>query len=161
MSSNLAGFGLLAAVTFLYAGYNVFIKVSGGLVPATATTTVLATVCLQLAAIFTSIVFLTVLLFRGGHAFSLSTGAYFWAAVAGLCIGCAEIAYLYLFGGIGLSKPMPAAIAIPTIVSGTIVIAMLFSLLFLKEAVSWNQIAGSGLIIFGIVLFFLGGKTSA
>ena len=160
MSANLAGIGLLAAVTVLYAGYNVFIKVSGGLVPATATTTVLATVCLQLAALFSSIVFLSLLMLRGGHAFSLSSGSYLWAAVAGLCIGCAEIGYLYLFGGVGLSKPMSASIAIPTIVSGTIVIAMMFSYLFLKEAITWNQIAGSCLIICGIALFFMGGQTS-
>ena len=37
----MVGIFLLAAVTVLYAGYNLFIKVSGGYVPAAATTTVL------------------------------------------------------------------------------------------------------------------------
>jgi hypothetical protein len=47
--------------------------------------------------------------------------------LAGLCIGGAEIGYLYLFGGIGISKPMPANIAIPVIVSGTTAVPLTFS----------------------------------
>ncbi len=151
----MAGLILLAAVTALYAGYNLFIKLSGGQVPAEATTTILATICLQLAALTTSVLFLSMLTLRGGNVFALSTGSYFWAAVAGVCIGGAEIGYLYLFGGVGLSKPMAASVAIPTIVSGTIVIAMLFSYFVLKETIAWNQIFGSLLIIFGIILFFV------
>ena len=157
----MAGVMLLAAVTALYAGYNLFIKVSGGHVPAEATTTILATICLQLAALFASTLFLSLLILRGGHVLSLSTGSYIWAAMAGLCIGGAEIGYLYLFGGIGLSRPMAANVAIPVIVSGTIVIAMLFSYLVLKEAITWNQLLGSLFIVFGIILFFVRGQASA
>ncbi len=87
-------------------------------------------------------------------------GSYFWAAVAGVCIGSAEIGYLYLFGGVGLSKPMAASVAIPTIVSGTIVISMLFSYFVLKEAMALNQIFGSLLIVFGIILFFVKAQAS-
>jgi len=123
----MAGLILLAAVTVFYAGYNVFIKLSGAQVPASATTTILATISIQLAALFTSGVFLTILMVGGGQVLSLSTGTYFWAAIAGLCIGGAEIGYLYLFGGVGLTKPMDASVVIPTIVSGTIVIAMIFA----------------------------------
>ena len=50
---------------------------------------------------------------------------------------------------------MDANVAIPTIVSGTIVIALLFSYFVLKETISWNQIFGSLLIVFGIILFFV------
>lgn len=149
------GLVLLAAVTVLYAGYNLFIKVAGGHVPPAATTTILATLCLQLAALFASVVFLSILVLRGGQVFSLSPGAYLWATLAGLCIGGAEIGYLYLFGGLGLAKPMAASIAIPTIVSGTIVIALLFSAIVLKETIAWNQILGSVLIVLGIVFLFL------
>jgi hypothetical protein len=45
-------------------------------VPATATTTVLATIRLQLAALFTSTVFLSILMLRGGQVFSLSLPSY-------------------------------------------------------------------------------------
>ncbi len=41
---------LLLTVTTLYAGYNLLIKIAGGYVPVEATTTIFATICLQLAA---------------------------------------------------------------------------------------------------------------
>ncbi len=157
----MAGLLLLAAVTLLYAGYNLFIKLSGGQVPAGVTTTVMATITLQLAALTTSLVFLSILLLRGGHVFALSTSAYFWAVVAGICIGGAEIAYLYLFGGIGTEKPMDASVAIPVIVSGTIVISLIFSYFFLKEQISLSQLLGCGLVLGGIVLLFLPLNSSA
>lgn len=153
------GIILLSLVTVLYAGYNLFIKISGGYVPASATTTVLATICLQLGALFISTVFLSILVVRGGHVFSLSTNSYLWAVAAGLCIGGAEIGYLYLFGGVGIFKPMPASVAIPVIVSGTIIITILFSYFALRESVAWNQILGIALIVFGI--FFLFAKRQA
>jgi len=148
---------LLVAVTLLYAGYNLFIKLSGGYVPASATTTVTATICLQLAALSTSILFLVMLAARGGQVFALSSGAYLWAVVAGICIGGAEIGYLYLFGGIGMSKPMPANIAIPVIVSGTIVISLLFAYVVLNEPIALNQWLGCAMVLLGIGLLFANG----
>jgi len=151
----ISGTVLLAIVTFLYAGYNIFVKLSGGHVPASATTTVLATICLQLAALFVSLIFLGVLAYRGGHEFSLSPAAYSWAIVAGFCIGAAEIGYFYLFGGIGDSEPMRASLAIPAIVSGTIVISLVLSVLVLQESADRMQLFGSTLIVLGIVVLFL------
>lgn len=145
---------ILAAVTILYAGYNLFIKLSGGHIPATATTTVAATITLQIAALATSMAFAGFMAMRGSQTFALSTSAYVWAAIAGICIGGAEIGYLYLFGGVGLSKPMAASIAIPVILSGTIVIAMIFSAIVLREQVGWTNIAGGFLIVSGIVVLF-------
>lgn len=152
---------LLLTVTMLYSGYNLLIKISGGHVPAEATTTIFATICLQLAALATSVMFMGVLLLRGGNVLHLSTKAYLWAAAAGLCIGGAEIAYFYLFGGIGITKPVAANIAIPTIVSGTIIITMLVSYLVLREPLTWNQLLGGGCIVLGIVILFLGKGASA
>ena len=48
------GILLLTAITALYAGYNLLVKVSSNHVPESATTTVLATICLQLAALAAS-----------------------------------------------------------------------------------------------------------
>jgi len=155
------GIALLVAVTILYAGYNVLIKVSGAYVPAAATTTILATISLQVAALLTSVLFLGFLSLRGGQVITLSPAAYLWAALAGLCIGSAEIGYFYLFGGVGLAAPMGATVAIPTIVSGTIVIALLFSGLVLGEPITWNQIAGSILIVLGITTIFIRSATPA
>ena len=148
-------FVLLAAITVLYAGYNIFIKVSGDFVPTTATTTVLATLCLQASAFITSLIFLGYLWTRQGQVFTLSPQTYLWAAVAGICIGAAEIGYLYLFSGTGLSAPMPASIAIPVIVSGTIIIAMLLSFLLFEETIGFNQVAGMVLVISGMFLLFV------
>ena len=97
---------------------------------------------------------------RGGQVFTLSSGAYVWAVLAGVCIGCAEIGYLYLFGGVGLTKPMAASLAVPTIVSGTIVIAMAFSYLALKEPMAWHHLFGGLLIVVGIVVLSAKGFTS-
>jgi drug/metabolite transporter (DMT)-like permease len=88
---------LLLTATLLYAGYNLLIKVSGSHVPEDATSTVLGVICLQLAALTTSITYAASLfLFRGDQHLQLTTPAYLWALAAGFCIGGAEIAYFYL-----------------------------------------------------------------
>ena len=98
---------LLTLVTLAYAGYNLFVKVAGDHAPAEATTTVLATMVLQIGAIATSTAFLIFLSVQGGHVFKLSTPTYVYALIAGVCIGTAEIGYLYIFGGVGGIKPLP------------------------------------------------------
>ena len=123
--------------------------------PESATTTISATICLQLGALFTSLVFYCVL-----H-------GQWWSRVflvkQSLSMGCRSrvlyrpggIGYLYLFGGIGVAKPMPASIAIPVIVSSTIVISLLASVFLFKETVGWVQFLGAGLIIAGIAVLFI------
>ncbi len=152
----MVGLLLLITVTVLYAGYNLFIKASGAHVPEVATTTIAATICLQLVALATSLVFASVLLVRGGHVMQLSLATYGWAVAAGLCIGVAEIAYFYLFGGIGTGKPMAANVAIPAIVCGTTIITMAAGYFFFKETLSPVQMIGGACVVFGIVLLYLG-----
>ncbi len=152
----MTGLILLAVTTVLYAGYNLFIKVSGDYVPAGATTTITATICIQVAALTTSLVFMGVIAMTGNHSFPLSGKAYLWAVLAGLCIGGAEIAYLYLFGGIGMAKPMPASVVIPTVVCGTVVIAAIVSFFVFREAFGLYQVVGGVLTVAGIGLFFVG-----
>jgi drug/metabolite transporter (DMT)-like permease len=154
------GIALLVAITSLYAGYNLLVKVSGIYVPPAATTTILATICLQLTALLASGLFLGFLALRGEQVFSLSPRSYLWAALAGLCIGTAEIGYFYLFGGVGLARPMAAGVAIPTIVSGTVVITLFFSAFILGEKITWNQILGGFLIVLGIATAFFGNAAS-
>lgn len=147
---------LLLLITLLYAGYNLLVKVSSDYVPAQATTTVLATVCLQIAALTASLSFTVYLLTRGGHVLQLSGHAYAWAAAAGLCIGIAEIGYFYLFGGMGNIRPIAANIAIPAIVSGTVVITFVVSYFVFRESLSWIQLLGGGFVLGGIALMYLG-----
>lgn len=158
MNGSIISVALLAAVTVLYAGYNLFIKMSGNHVPATATTTVMATIVLQCTALLMSLLLLIFLLGKGDQSFQLSRAAYYWAAMAGLCIGLAEIGYFYLFGGIGGVNPMPANLVIPVIISGTIVITMVFSFFILKESIRIQQMLGCLFIVSGILLFFVNGK---
>lgn len=145
---------ILAIVTVSYAGYNILIKQSGAVSPETATTSILATMVLQTAAFSVSLIFLTFLTIQGGQSFRLSTPTYFWAVLAGLCIGTAEIGYFYLFGGHGGVPAMRATVAIPTIVCGTIVLTMIAGYFFFKEAMGWPQFAGAGLVAVGIALLF-------
>jgi drug/metabolite transporter (DMT)-like permease len=149
---------LLCLITLLYAGYNLFIKVSGGHVPESATTTLLATVCVQVFALLASSMFFVFLSVQGGHSFRLSQPVYLYAAVAGLCIGAAEIGYFYLFGGVGAIKPMAANVAIPAIVTGTIVITMIVAHFLLRETLTLWQVGGAVLVAGGIVMLFLGGR---
>ena len=152
----MAGLLLLVTVTVLYAGYNLLIKVSSSHVPAAATSTIAATICLQVAALMTSIVFVSIAMLRGGQVLQLSWGAYLWAAAAGLCIGGAEIAYFYLFSGIGTIKPMAANLVIPTVVSGTIVITVIAAYFLFRETLGLIQLAGIGCVIIGMLLLFFG-----
>jgi drug/metabolite transporter (DMT)-like permease len=152
----MAGLLLLVVATTLYAGYNLLIKVSASHVPEAATSTVAATICLQLAALTTSVLFLSVAMIRGGQVLQLTWGAYLWAAAAGLCIGGAEITYFYLFGGIGATKPMAANVVIPTVVSGTIVLTTIAAYVIFRETLAPIQVAGIGCIILGVLLLYLG-----
>ena len=145
---------LLLGITVLYAGYNLFVKVSSGHVPAAATTPILATISLQVAALAVSAVFAIGLVMRGGSVLAISPPAFAWAVAAGLCIGAAEIGYFYLFRGIAGSEPMPANVAIPSIISGTIVVTLLVSWLVLREPFTWVRLFGAVLVVCGVVILF-------
>ncbi len=144
---------LLAIVTLAYVGYNLLIKVSGDHVPADATTTVFAAICLQAGALATSFVFAATLALQGGQTFRLSVPSYAWALAAGLCIGIAEIGYLTIFGR---SDPLPASVVIPTVVTGTVVVTLVVSVVVFGERLGTLQLAGAAMIVGGIVCMFVG-----
>lgn len=152
---------LLLAITSLYAGYNLLIKVSSSFVEDTTASTILATISLQTVALFVSCLFATGLLLRGGTTFSLPPTAFVWAALAGVCIGFAEIGYFYLFRGMENTPPVAANIAIPFIVSGTIVIALLLSWLVLREPASIKKVLGALLIVIGVATIYFDKKPDA
>lgn len=147
---------LLLTVTAAYSGYNLLIKVSTSHVPGEVTSTVLGTICLQLAALAVSTCYALVLLARGGHVLTLPRPAWGWAIAAGLCIGVAEVAYFYLFRGVGGAGPMTANVAVPVIVAGTIAVTLLVSYFVLQETLTGMQLLGCGLIGAGVVALLLG-----
>ena len=151
---------LLTLVTLAYAGYNIFIRFSGGHAPAGASTTIVATLCLQAGALLVSTCFLAFLVVQGGHSFRLTTPAYLWALAAGVCIGLAEVGYFYLFGGIAGIRPLPASLVVPTVVTGTVVVALLVSWLVLRESISVAQVLGAALVVAGILVMFLGRRAA-
>lgn len=145
---------LLLAVTVLYAGYNLLVKVSSSHVPAVATTPILATIALQVAAIAVSAAFAAGLAIRGGHVLAVSPSALAWAVAAGLCIGAAEIGYFYLFRGVAGGEPMPANVAIPVVVCGAVVLTLLASWLVLREPFTWTRLLGAALVVAGVATLF-------
>ena len=148
---------LLLGVTSLYAGYNLLVKVSSDHVPAAATTPILATIALQLAALGVSAAYATGLVLRGGHVLAVSPPAVAWAVAAGLCIGAAEIGYFYLFrgvAGVAGGEPMAANVAIPIVVSGAIVFTLLVSWLVLREPFTSVRLLGAVLVVAGVVTLF-------
>ncbi len=146
----------------MYAGYNLLIKVSSSYVPIESTSIIFATMTLQFAALVASCVFAAGLLIRGELSFALlPTSAISWAALAGFSIGCAEIGYFFLFRGFGDSPPMSANIAIPFIVSGTIVVTLIIAWLLFKEPLSWQKILGTILVVAGVATIYLDKKPEA
>ena len=141
---------LILAVTVFYAGYNVCIRLSGGAMPEIASTTIFATITLQVFALGTSALFLGWQAMEGGHVFRMGTGAFLWAALAGICIGAAEIAYFYVFG---VMEPRPnAGMTIAIIVGGTVLLSTLFTVFALGERMSAMGILGVVLVVAGLAL---------
>lgn len=143
---------LLAAVVIFYSGYNLFIKVSSDHAPESATSLILATIVLQLTALMTSAVFATSLVSKGSFSLSLNMPTYLWAALAGVCIGAAEIAYFYIFKGVAGAPPLGAGIVIPVIVAGTVVVTTFVSVALFAESISFGQLAGLLLVVTGLFL---------
>ncbi len=143
---------LLVLVAFLYAAYNLLIKQSSLQVESLAATTVTATIALQLAATLTSVCFLLLLRVSGVQSFILPTPAYYWAIAAGVCIGAAEIAYFYVFVGVGGSSPVAVSLAVPAIVGGSVVLATFGAWLVFGEVLGARQWLGAALVVSGVVL---------
>lgn len=151
-----ATLALLGAVVVFYSGYNLFIKISSDHAPASSTSLILATIVLQLAALATSLVFAASLAARGGHTLAINSSTVLWAVAAGVSIGAAEIAYFYIFKGVGGVQSLPAGVVVPVIVAGTIVLTTLASVLWFDESVLPLQITGIVLVVVGLGLLIHG-----
>ena len=145
---------LLALITLCYAAYNLLVKVSGNGADA-MTSPILATISLQFAALSVSLCYL-LYLWRTNIPMSLPIKVYPWAIAAGVSIGIAEIMYFYLFRESTTGKSIPASVAIPLIVGGTILIVASLSYLLFNERLSWVQWSGVGIAVGGLVLLATG-----
>ena len=145
---------LILLITLCYAAYNLLIKVSGNASGA-LTSPLLATISLQIAALSVSCCYL-IYLWRTSAAISLPAKAYPWAIAAGVCIGLAEIMYFYLFRESSTGKSVPANVAIPLIVGGTILVVVSLSFFLFGERLNWVQWGGVGMAIGGLLLLAYG-----
>lgn len=86
---------------------------------------------------------------------TLPMPTYLWAIGAGICIGIAEILYFYLFSGISGLPAMSASVVIPTVVAGTVVLALVASTVLFGERLNLYQLFGGLMITGGIVLLYI------
>ena len=150
---------LILLITVCYAGYNLLVKVSGSHNDSVLASPIVATICLQLAALSVSLVYLLYLM-RTATVLSLPIKSYLWAAAAGLSIGIAEVLYFYLFRGFAGEKQVAASFAIPMIVGGTIVLAVVVSWLVFNERINPGQWIGLSLTVAGLLLLGFSGRHS-
>ena len=142
---------ILVIVTISYAGYNLFIKLASSQ-NLNNSNSIAATLCLQLFALFVTILFSFYLFSKGEKIFVLPSKSYLYAIFAGISIGLAEIGYFYLFNESNPKGASNANSVIPVILGGTILITMIFSFIFLSESFNYKRIFGTFFIIFGIYL---------
>lgn len=142
---------ILVIVTISYAGYNLFIKLASSQ-NLNNSNSIAATLCLQLFALFVTILFSFYLFSKGEKIFVLPSKSYLYAIFAGISIGLAEIGYFYLFNESNPKGASNANTVIPVILGGTILITMIFSFIFLSESFNYKRIFGTFFIIFGIYL---------
>ncbi len=160
MKLHLASIGLLVLTTLLYTGYNLLVRQSASFVPST-TSTITATIALQVSALAVSTVFLLLLKTTSNAALALPAGAYGWAAIAGLCIGAAEICYFYLYTGIAGEPPLSVGVVMPVIIAGSVLLGLFAAWRLFAEPMGWLQLCGGVLIAGGIALLFAGAESNA
>ena len=124
--------------------YNVFIKVSAGHIHQIAGAVILQVVAVALGA--SALLYLK----ATGTTVPVSQKGIIFAVLAGLSVGLAEILSFYLF-----SKNSEASKGIPFIVGGSVVVAALAGIFFLKESVTPQKIIAITLITAGTVLLAL------
>jgi len=136
---NWLTFAILAATSFGF--YNFFTKLSASKLSPTIALMIITGTAFVVALIST-------LSFKlAGHTLTFSKNALLFPILAGIFTGIAEIFYLFMF-----TKNAPLNVGNPLVVGGTIVAAVLLSLLILKEPLTTTKIAGILVTIIGLVI---------
>jgi transporter family protein len=130
---------LLAALCFGL--YNFFIKIASGYIHEMLGAAILQAVALTLGAVA-----LLLLKLKGAGLHFSARGIWF-AVMAGVFVGLAEILSFYAF-----SKDLPASIGIPVIVGGTMLTGILLGQFVLKEQLGPLQYLAMAMIVGGVML---------
>ena len=133
---------LLTFITAVFFGvYSFFIKVSSGHINQIAGALILQAVAALVGGI--SLLFLKFT----NSPIEISNKGVFYAILAGLFIGLAEIATFFVF-----SKGVTLSLGLPIIVAGSVVFGSLLGILFLKEVLTPIHLLAMLLVIIGIAL---------
>lgn len=136
----------LALLTALFYGlYNLFIKLSSGHIHEIAGAVILQVVA---AAVGGAIL---IWLRAARSPLEVSARGIWFAVLAGIFVGLAEILSFYVF-----SRGVPASTGIPVIVGGTVAAGVALGAIFLGESLRPADYLAVAMIVAGIVL--LGGK---
>ena len=136
------GWILLALLTALFYGaYNFFIKVSSGHINQIAGAVILQLVAMLIGAGVLFFLKIT------NSAIEISNKGIFYAVLAGVFVGLAEIMTFFVF-----SKGVSVSMGLPVIIGGSVVFGSLLGILFLKETLTPIHLLAILLIIIGIVL---------
>lgn len=126
---------------FFYGSYNFFIKLSSNHI-----NQIVGAVILQIvAAIIGSVILIYLWLSKAP--LSITQKGVGFAIAAGAAVGLAEITTFILF-----SKGVSASIGIPIIIGGSVLVGVIFGLIFTKESLGPIHIIGLILILAGIVI---------
>lgn len=132
----------LAALTAgFYALYNIFIKEASGHLHE-----VLGAVILQAVALALGCGWLIYLKWKG-IPLEVTPRGVSLSVLAGIFVGLAEITSFLVF-----ARGVPASAGIPVIIGGSVLIAAVIGMVWLKEAVSMYQLLGLALVVGGIWL---------
>ncbi|MEK7128079.1 MAG: EamA family transporter [Patescibacteria group bacterium] len=133
---------LLTFITAVFFGvYSFFIKVSSGHINQIAGALILQAVAALVGGI--SLLFLKFT----NSPIEISNKGVFYAILAGLFIGLAEIATFFVF-----SKGVTLSLGLPIIVAGSVVFGSLLGILFLKEVLTPIHLLAMLLVVIGIAL---------
>ncbi len=124
-----------------YGAYNVFIKVSSGHI-----NQIVGAVILQIVAALLGGVILIIMKITNTPLELSSKGVWF-AVLAGIFVGLAEITSFFVF-----SKGVSASVGIPIIIGGSILVAAVLGVAFLKETLNPLHILAISLIVAGVVI---------
>ena len=132
----------LAIITaFSYGAYNVFIKIASGHI-----NQIVGAVILQIVAAMLGGVLLVILKMTNAS-LTISQKGVVYAVLAGLFVGLAEITSFFVF-----SKGVSASVGVPIIIGGSVLVAAMLGLFFLKESLSPMQYLAIALIVAGVGL---------
>lgn len=133
---------LLAITTAIFYGaYNVFIKVSSGHI-----NQIVGAVILQIVAALVGVIILLILKITNSPLVISQKGVWF-AVLAGIMVGLAEITSFYVF-----SRGVPVSTGIPIIIGGSVLVGAVLGLTFLKETLTPIHYLAIALIVAGVII---------